>query len=224
MKCGANPTSNPHGGAPPYSFMISQGTLPTGLSLAADTGQISGTADNSTSSNDYLFTVCAVDSAKNMVCQATALWVEPPRGKWTVSGTASGTCNSSTSVSDSLSGDFNFTSTSTSDGNADVYYTGSYSLTGSVLALQSGSCSENATASYSCLGNSNFPVQPSEQLISFTCEASGESTGCAIGTDDSLVLLSGTSFTVLGTVTCVGSSSSDDFDSQGFLTFQYSGS
>ncbi len=93
-----------------------------------------------------------------------------------------------------------------------------------MLALQSGSCSETATASYSCIGNSNFPVQPSEQLISFTCEASGESTGCAIGTDNSLVLLSGTSFTVLGTVTCVGSSSSDDFDSQGFLTFQYSGS
>jgi len=44
-----------------------------------------------------------------------------------------------------------------------------------------------------------------------------------MGAANSLVLLSGTSFTVLGTVSCVGSSSSSDFDTQGFLTFQYSG-
>jgi len=222
MKCGAVQTSNPVGGAPPYSFMISKGSLPNGLTLTADTGQISGTPDNSDSSNDYLFTICAVDSDKNMVCQPTALWVEPPRGKWTVSGTVSGTCSGGTKVSDSLSGNFDFSASSTLDGNGDVFYEGSYTMSGNVLALQSGSCAESATASYSCNGSTNLPVGPSQQMTAFSCGTS-PSTGCAIGAD-SLVLLSGTSFTVLGSVTCAGSSSSSDFDTSGFLTFQYSGS
>lgn len=223
MKCGANVTSNPYGGAPPYSFMLSSGSLPSGLTLEADTGEIMGSPADSAASTDYLFTVCAVDSDKNMVCQGTALWVEPPRGTWTVSGTVSGTCSGGTSVSDSLSGSFNFMSLSTSDGIGDVYYTGGYNMTGNVLALQSGSCSETATASYGCTGTSNFPVEPSSQMTAFTCQPPpGESTGCAIGADG-LVLLSGESFTVLGTVTCTGSSPSNDFDTQGFLTFKYSG-
>lgn len=168
QKCGESSRNNPFGGAPPYSFTIINGSLPTGLSLDAGTGLVSGTPPNTAASVDYQFTICAFDSDNNSVCQPTALWVEPPRGSWTVSGDVSGTCGSSTSVSDSLSATFDFTSNSTSDANGDVYYTGSYALSGNMLALQSGSCTNDATATYSCTGSSFFPVNPNSQITSFS--------------------------------------------------------
>lgn len=220
QKCGQSTRDNPYGGAPPYSFTIINGSLPTGLTLDAGTGLVSGTPPNTAASVDYQFTICAFDSDNNSVCQPTALWVEPPRGSWTVSGDVSGTCGSSTSVSDSLSATFDFTSNSTSDGNGDVYYTGSYGLSGNMLALQSGSCTDDATATYSCTGSSFFPVNPNSQITSFSCGSVGVSTGCVIEADSLVFSLTSTSFGVLGGVNCSGTSS---FKTNGLITFKYSG-
>ena len=220
QKCGQSTRDNPYGGAPPYSFTIINGSLPTGLTLDAGTGLVSGTPPNTAASVDYQFTICAFDSDNNSVCQPTALWVEPPRGSWTVSGDVSGTCGSSTSVSDSLSATFDFTSNSTSDGNGDVYYTGSYGLSGNMLALQSGSCTDDATATYSCTGSSFFPVNPNSQITSFSCGSVGVSTGCVIEADSLVFSLTSTSFGVLGGVNCSGTSS---FKTNGLVTFKYSG-
>ncbi|MGO9058080.1 MAG: Ig domain-containing protein, partial [Candidatus Binataceae bacterium] len=76
QKCGQSTRDNPYGGAPPYSFTIINGSLPTGLTLDAGTGLVSGTPPNTAASVDYPFTICAFDSDNNSVCQPTALWVE----------------------------------------------------------------------------------------------------------------------------------------------------
>ena len=48
------------GGTAPYSFSVTRGTLPPGLSLDPGTGLISGTP---TTQGSYTFTVTATDSS-----------------------------------------------------------------------------------------------------------------------------------------------------------------
>lgn len=50
------------GGAAPYSFAVTSGALPSGLSLNASTGLISGTVGHSAQGTSYLFAVTASDS------------------------------------------------------------------------------------------------------------------------------------------------------------------
>jgi uncharacterized delta-60 repeat protein len=58
---GYNQTITPSAGAAPFSFAITKGTLPPGLTLNASTGVISGTP-TSTAGSPYTFTVTVVDA------------------------------------------------------------------------------------------------------------------------------------------------------------------
>ncbi|HEY6346113.1 MAG TPA: putative Ig domain-containing protein [Bryobacteraceae bacterium] len=60
------------GGAPPYKFTITPGALPAGLTLAADTGAISGTPTAAGTSN---FTAKVVDSKANSATASCAIAV-----------------------------------------------------------------------------------------------------------------------------------------------------
>ncbi|HLY20309.1 MAG TPA: putative Ig domain-containing protein, partial [Bryobacteraceae bacterium] len=78
------------GGAPPYTWAVSGGALPTGLTLGATTGAISGTA---TVSGPFSFTVTVTDSASATASQQFTLTVigqlsvTPPLLKGAVRGT-----------------------------------------------------------------------------------------------------------------------------------------
>lgn len=60
------------GGVAPYTYTITAGSLPTGLSLAASTGVISGTP---TTASTYSFTVTATDSIANTGARAYSIVV-----------------------------------------------------------------------------------------------------------------------------------------------------
>ena len=82
-----NATLAATGGVPPYTWSITQGSLPGGLTLNSSTGQVSGTP---TVSGNFNFTVQATDSG-NPPATATAplaLTVNPPSValSWTASG------------------------------------------------------------------------------------------------------------------------------------------
>ena len=62
------------GGLGPYTYSISAGTLPAGLTLSAATGQISGTP---TSGGAYSFTVSAIDAADSTGTMAYSGTVNP---------------------------------------------------------------------------------------------------------------------------------------------------
>jgi hypothetical protein len=59
-------------GTPPYTFAVTGGTLPAGLTLAAATGVINGTA---TAAGTYIFTVTVKDAVGNTASQAYTLTV-----------------------------------------------------------------------------------------------------------------------------------------------------
>jgi hypothetical protein len=67
------------GGATPYSWTISSGSLPAGLSLTASTGAISGTP---TTANTYSFTVKVTDANSNTATKSLSITisatVQPP--------------------------------------------------------------------------------------------------------------------------------------------------
>ena len=67
------------GGATPYSWSISSGSLPAGLSLAASTGVISGTP---TTANTYSFTVKVTDANSNTATKSLSITIaaaaQPP--------------------------------------------------------------------------------------------------------------------------------------------------
>jgi hypothetical protein len=63
------------GGTAPYTFTVSSGTLPTGLSLNGATGAISGTP---TVTGAYNFTVTATDSTSATGNQAYSVTINPP--------------------------------------------------------------------------------------------------------------------------------------------------
>lgn len=60
------------GGVAPYAYTITAGSLPTGLSLAASTGVISGTP---TTASTYSFTMTATDSIENTGARAYSIVV-----------------------------------------------------------------------------------------------------------------------------------------------------
>ena len=63
------------GGVPPYTFSISSGTLPPGLTLNTATGAISGTP---TTAGSYSFTVKLVDSSGNNATANCGIMIAPP--------------------------------------------------------------------------------------------------------------------------------------------------
>ncbi|MCB1224233.1 MAG: putative Ig domain-containing protein [Verrucomicrobiales bacterium] len=67
-----NRTLSPTGGVPPYTFAVTSGQLPNGLTLNSTTGQISGVA---TDGATYAFTITATDS---MGCTGTMSEVWTP--------------------------------------------------------------------------------------------------------------------------------------------------
>ncbi|MFN4257951.1 MAG: beta strand repeat-containing protein [Gemmataceae bacterium] len=93
-------------GSPPLSFSISAGALPNGLTLAAATGQISGTP---TAAGSFTFTVSVTDSASSNTSRQFTIIINPR--PLTVSATAQnkvydGNANASVTLSDDrLSGD-----------------------------------------------------------------------------------------------------------------------
>ncbi|WP_344930551.1 putative Ig domain-containing protein, partial [Streptosporangium carneum] len=63
------------GGTSPYTWSISGGTLPAGLTLNASTGVLSGTP---TASGTYSFTVKVTDAVNQSATQAVTLTIAPP--------------------------------------------------------------------------------------------------------------------------------------------------
>ena len=78
------------GGTPPYSWALSQGSLPAGLSLTAATGQISGTP---TTSGVASFTIVVTDSTGATASQQYKLTVNPAPTIATTSPLPAGTIN-----------------------------------------------------------------------------------------------------------------------------------
>lgn len=68
--------TDPEGGD--VDYYISSGALPTGLSLAGETGVISGTANAETSNTTYNFTVEAHDTSSNVTSRAFSITVNAP--------------------------------------------------------------------------------------------------------------------------------------------------
>lgn len=67
-----------NGGAPPYTFAITSGSLPPGLTLERDTGKVTG-APSLTGS--YGFNVKVTDSAANVASLGFAMTVIPQKGR-----------------------------------------------------------------------------------------------------------------------------------------------
>lgn len=67
-------TISASGGTTPYTFTITAGSLPTGLSLNSSTGAITGTASGSGTSN---FTVTVTDAVPNTASQALSILINP---------------------------------------------------------------------------------------------------------------------------------------------------
>jgi len=63
------------GGFPPLVFSVSLGSLPTGLTLNANTGAITGMP---TVANQFLFTIKVVDAAAQVASQAYGVTIAPP--------------------------------------------------------------------------------------------------------------------------------------------------
>ena len=132
------------GGTPGYSWSITSGSLPTGLTLAASTGVISGTPSASGTSN---FTVSVVSDSGNPAqakSAATAIVIAPNALAITSSTLASGT-----------NGDLPYSQTLAASGGTPGY---TWSITagtlpaGLTLAASTGVISGTPTAS----GTSNF--------------------------------------------------------------------
>jgi len=91
-KCGADITAS--GGKAPYTYAVSAGSLPPGLSLNPSTGAITGTP---TAGGTFTFTVTATDSAgppHNSGSETYALVVNPPTITLSPSTLPSGTVGS----------------------------------------------------------------------------------------------------------------------------------
>jgi len=81
------------GGVPPYTFSITVGSLPPGLSLNAGPGTGAGTiAGTPTVAGTYTFTVQVVDSASSIAITACAIVVNgPPTAPYALLLTDTGT-------------------------------------------------------------------------------------------------------------------------------------
>lgn len=64
-------------GDAPVTYSVYSGALPTGLTLAANTGQISGTTPNVSSDTTYNFTIRATDAQQQDTNRAFSLTVQP---------------------------------------------------------------------------------------------------------------------------------------------------
>jgi uncharacterized protein YhjY with autotransporter beta-barrel domain len=62
------------GGTGPYTYAVTAGTLPTGLTLNPNTGEISGTP---TAAGAFSFTITATDSLSNTALQAYSVTTQP---------------------------------------------------------------------------------------------------------------------------------------------------
>jgi hypothetical protein len=71
------------GGAPPYTWSITSGSLPVGLTLDGNTGVISGTPTQTGTSN---FTVEVTDSAQNTASAPLLIVINPPVNNGALSG------------------------------------------------------------------------------------------------------------------------------------------
>ena len=91
-------TLNANGGTTPYTWSVSSGTLPAGLTLNASTGMISGTPTTAGSSS---MTVMVTDNASGTATKALTLTVNPS-GSLTIGTTSLGAGSVGTSYSQTL--------------------------------------------------------------------------------------------------------------------------
>jgi hypothetical protein len=80
------------GGTPPYQWSVSTGTVPTGLTLNASTGSLTGTP---TAAGTFSFTVQVVDAAKATATQAFTIKITPAPLVITTSSLPAGTVGTS---------------------------------------------------------------------------------------------------------------------------------
>jgi len=181
------------GGISPYSWSVSQGTLPTGLTLASATGAVSGTPS---SAGSYAFTVKVTDSGTPTALTATAsLTIAITGGSAIVFGTTAlplATVNSpysatiaasggSGALSYALSGSGSLPAGLTLAASGAISGTPTAAGTSKFTVTASDTSGNSATASFSILVNStslaitstNLPSGTAGTAYSFTFQASG---------------------------------------------------
>ena len=161
------------GGIPPYTWSITSGALPTGLSLSSSTGAISGTP---TAAGTSSFTVQVSDVHAASATQALSLIVAAPSSpSITTSSLPAGTQNATYSATLAATGGTTPYTWSVTSGTLPA---------GLALAPSTGVISGTPTAA----GTTNFTVkvtdansQAATKVLNLTINASGVSGGGAIG-------------------------------------------
>lgn len=151
-------------GTTPYTWSLSSGSLPGGLSLASSTGMISGTPTAAGTTN---FTVQVTDADLLSATQQLSIVVNPaPLSITTTSPLPSGTLNSAYSTTVAATGGITPYSWSISSGSLPA---------GLSIAPSTGTISGSPTAT----GTSNFTVKVTDSSSAFTTQPFSMTVGTA---------------------------------------------